>query len=96
MRLAHCAAHSGDDIGDSDHTCLVIRHDDGRRATPRELWAEIERLRAEVAAERERLRELVEQLCACHDEPTCPAVTLAREWLAGSHVDASGVAEVDK
>lgn len=27
-------------------------------------------------------RELIEQLAACHDEPDCPAVALAREWLA--------------
>ena len=37
---------------------------------------------AEVAEEREWWREIAEQLIACHDEPTCPAVRLARERLA--------------
>lgn len=41
---------------------------------------------AAVAAERERWREIVEQLIACHDEPTCPAVALAREWLQRPNV----------
>ncbi len=36
-----------------------------------------------VAAERERWHELVRQLVACHDEPTCPAVDLAMNMLAG-------------
>lgn len=34
------------------------------------------------AEEREWWREIAEQLIACHDEPTCPAVRLARERLA--------------
>lgn len=42
------------------------------------LLAEIDRLKAQVAD----WREIAEQLCACHDEPTCPAVAVAREWLA--------------
>lgn len=42
------------------------------------LCLEIERLKAQVMA----WREIAEQLCACHDEPTCPAVAVAREWLA--------------
>lgn len=29
-------------------------------------------------------REIVEQLIACHDEPTCPAVAVAKEWLAAA------------
>ncbi len=33
------------------------------------------------AAQRE-VREVVEQLIACHDEADCPAVAVAREWLA--------------
>ena len=33
------------------------------------------------AAQRE-VREVVEQLIACHDEAACPAVAVAREWLA--------------
>ncbi len=37
---------------------------------------------AEMAKEREWWREIAEQLIACHDEPTCPAVRLARERLA--------------
>lgn len=36
-----------------------------------------------VAAERERWRELVGQLVACHEEPTCPAVEWAKDMLAG-------------
>ena len=42
------------------------------------LLAEIDRLKAQVAA----WREIAEQLCSCHDEPTCPAVAVASEWLA--------------
>jgi len=34
-----------------------------------------------AAAEREWWREMAEQLIACHEEPTCPAVTLVRERL---------------
>lgn len=45
---------------------------------------------AAVAAERERWREIVEQLIACHDEPTCPAVALAREWLQRPNAEVSG------
>lgn len=29
-------------------------------------------------------REIIEQLIACHDEPTCPAIAVAEEWLAAS------------
>ena len=35
------------------------------------------------AEEREWWREIAEQLIACHDEPTCPAVRLAQERLDG-------------
>lgn len=40
--------------------------------------AAIQRLEAENA----KAREIIDQLCACHDEPECPAVAVAREWLA--------------
>lgn len=33
------------------------------------------------AAERERWREIVNQLIACHEEPTCPAIAVARDML---------------
>jgi hypothetical protein len=46
--------------------------------------------KAAVAAERERWRGIVEQLIACHDEPTCPAVALAREWLEGPNYELTG------
>ena len=69
-------------------------------ATIRALLAELDRLRealhderaldAAVAAERERWRELVEQLIACHDEPSCPAVALAREWLGRPNAAITG------
>ena len=36
---------------------------------------------ARAAEEREWWREMAEQLIACHEEPTCPAVTLVRERL---------------
>ncbi len=35
-------------------------------------------------------REIVEQLLACHDEPTCPALKVAREWLAGPNAELTG------
>lgn len=38
----------------------------------------IQRLEAENA----KAGEIIDQLCACHDEPECPAVAVAREWLA--------------
>lgn len=60
-------------------------------AKAHKLWAwtplyDIAALEASVTAERERWREIVEQLCACHDEPECPAVRLAREWLQGPNI----------
>ena len=60
---------------------------------PHELWGQnvcsdfvtVEKMLAYgeacAAAEREWWREMAEQLIACHDEPTCPAVTLVREQL---------------
>ena len=47
--------------------------------TADQLRAYGEAMRAE---EQNWWREIAEQLIACHDEPTCPAVTLARERLA--------------
>lgn len=38
-------------------------------------------LDAAVAAERSEWAEIVTQLIACHDEPDCPAVALARAKL---------------
>ena len=39
-----------------------------------------------MAAECERWRELVEQLIACHEEPSCPAVEMARELLTANRL----------
>ena len=43
MKLDYCNDHvrKGEEI----EACLAIRHDDGKAARPREVWAEIERLR---------------------------------------------------
>lgn len=43
MKLDYCNDHvrKGKEI----EACLAIRHDDGKVAKPREVWAEIERLR---------------------------------------------------
>lgn len=38
MKFDYCAMHSGAVIGDQDLRCRVIRHDDGRAATQREVW----------------------------------------------------------
>lgn len=46
MKLDYCQTHRGAPVEDAALPCLAIRHDDGRRVTQRELWAEIERLRA--------------------------------------------------
>lgn len=50
MKLDYCQKHRGAPVEDAALPCLAIRHDDGRRVTQRELWAEIERLRTENAA----------------------------------------------
>ena len=52
MKLDHCQAHTG--AGDLGLACYQVRHDDGRKAKPHEVWREIE-----------RLRELMEE-CAPH------------------------------
>lgn len=51
------------------------------RDLKRQLQEAGERANAAVLAERGWWREIAEQLIACHDEPTCPAVCLARERL---------------
>lgn len=38
MKFDYCAMHSGSVVGDQDLRCRVIRHDDGRAATQREVW----------------------------------------------------------
>ncbi len=49
MKFDYCAMHSGAVVGEQDLRCRVIRHDDGRAATPAEVWAEMQRLAAEAA-----------------------------------------------
>lgn len=58
MKLDYCQTHRGAPVEDAALPCLAIRHDDGRRVTQRELWAEIERLRAELADARNLLCKL--------------------------------------
>lgn len=41
-------------------------------------------------------REIIEQLVACHDEPSCPAVTMALEWLAAAGGTAPEMADVPR
>ena len=43
MKLDYCASHSG--AGSPDLPCRAIRHDDGTKAKPAEVWAELEMLR---------------------------------------------------
>ena len=43
MKLDYCNDHARK--GEQYEACLAIRHDDGKTAKPREVWAEIERLR---------------------------------------------------
>lgn len=43
MKLDYCNDHVRK--GEKIEVCLAIRHDDGKVAKPREVWAEIERLR---------------------------------------------------
>lgn len=57
MKLDYCQTHRGAPVEDAALPCLAIRHDDGRRVTQREIWAEIE-----------RLREALCELLACHTE----------------------------
>jgi len=45
LHLSPCNKHLGRD----DPVCVAIRHDDGRVATPVEIWAEIRRLEREVS-----------------------------------------------
>ena len=48
-------------------------------------WQEIARDRAELMrlrAENAELREALQQLVACHDEPSCPALDVACAVLA--------------
>jgi hypothetical protein len=54
MKLDYCAMHSGAVVGDQDLRCRVIRHDDGRAATPAEVWAEMQRLTAEATKSERR------------------------------------------
>jgi hypothetical protein len=45
------------------------------------LLAESQAHNAKLEAQVERLREALEQLIACHDEPSCPALDVARAAL---------------
>lgn len=45
---------------------------------------------AQLDAELQEARELIEQLVACHEEPTCPAVALATQWLNDHQRAATG------
>ena len=45
MKFDYCAMHAGSVIGEPELICRVIRHDDGTKAQPSEVWAELEMLR---------------------------------------------------
>ena len=45
MKFDYCAMHAGSVIGEPELICRVIRHDDGTKAKPSEVWAELEMLR---------------------------------------------------
>lgn len=47
MKLDYCVLHRGAVLDGQDLNCLAIRHDNGAPAKPAEVWAEMERLRAE-------------------------------------------------
>ena len=47
MKLDHCAAHA--DSADLGMSCYRIRHDDGRIATPAEIWAAMVPRQFEIA-----------------------------------------------
>jgi hypothetical protein len=51
------------------------------KADATRLLAESQAHNAKLEAQVERLREALEQLIACHDEPSCPALDVARAAL---------------
>ena len=68
MKFEPCKAHSANPEAAVGLPCMRIRHDDGRAASAAEIWAEIERLRAEndtlreAKTENEALRERMAEL----------------------------------
>lgn len=92
MKFAPCDKHTGM----TGLSCMRLRHDDGRPATDAEVWAELERLRADQAecdALRERMADILSRTAVALRGPEPP---LARwSWHDLPERAAAAIAAID-